>query len=337
MDYGFTAGMEESLDEIARGKLKWKSVLDDFYKDFTARLSEARKPDAGMRVNTPVATDISCKLCQRPMQIRTGSTGVFLGCSGYALPPKERCKSTLNLVHGDEVIHDNDDEEEESRLLRTRHRCKRCNTAMDSYLIDEQRKLHVCGNNPDCPGYEVETGKFKLKGYEGPVIDCDKCGASMELRTGRFGKFFGCTSTECKNTRKLLRNGQPAEPKADPIPMPELRCQKVDDYYVLRDGAAGIFLAASRFPRNRETRAPLVEEILPHSQAIDPKYRFLLSAPTADPDGNKALIRFSRKSKEQYVTSEIDGKATGWRSFFKDGAWQSSMASSRGGRKKKTK
>ena len=46
-----------------------------------------------MRRNQPVEVEaVHCKECDRPMQIRTGTTGVFLGCSGYNLPPKERCK-----------------------------------------------------------------------------------------------------------------------------------------------------------------------------------------------------------------------------------------------------
>ncbi|MDC1436017.1 topoisomerase DNA-binding C4 zinc finger domain-containing protein, partial [Gammaproteobacteria bacterium] len=196
-----------------------------------------------------------------------------------------------------------------------------CDTAMDSYLIDEQRKLHVCGNNPECQGYEVENGKFKLKGYDGPVLECDKCSSEMQLKNGRFGKYFGCTNTECKNTRKLLRNGEAAPPKMDPVHMPDLICQKVEDYYVLRDGAAGIFLAASKFPKNRETRAPLVEELLPYKDQIDPKYDFILKAPTKDPDGNKAVVRFSRKTKEQYVLSEKDGKPTKWKVFYRSGRW----------------
>ena len=52
----------------------------------------------------PRKRDIPCPTCARPMQIRVASTGVFLGCSGYALPPKERCKTTINLVPGDEVV-----------------------------------------------------------------------------------------------------------------------------------------------------------------------------------------------------------------------------------------
>lgn len=323
LDYGFTASMEKHLDEVAQGKLQWHQLLDDFYAEFSNLLEKAEETEpAGMQPNQPTMTDIECGTCGRPMQVRTASTGVFLGCSGYALPPKERCKNTINLTPGDEAIKEDADDEAESRLLRSKHRCKLCNAAMDSYLIDENRKLHVCGNNPDCPGFEVEQGKFKIKGYEGPTLECDKCGAQMQLKNGRFGKYFGCTGQDCKNTRKLLRNGEPAPPKMDPVPMPELRCLKVDDHYILRDGAAGLFLAASQFPRNRETRAPLVSELLPHKAEIDPKYHFLLSAPTSDPDGNPVQVRFSRKTREQYVMTEVDGKATGWKAFFHGGQWR---------------
>jgi len=322
MDYGFTASMEESLDVVAQGGKNWRSLLDEFYAGFTKKLTLASSSAKGMRANDPTDTDIACSLCGRHMQIRTGSTGVFLGCSGYALPPKERCKHTMNLVSGEEAIDADADEEAESRQLRSKHRCKICNSAMDSYLVDEGRKLHICGNNPDCAGYEVEQGSYRLKGYEGPIIECDKCGSEMQLKTGRFGKYFGCTNSECKNTRKLLKSGEAAPPKVDPIVMPELRCEKVDDHYVLRDGAAGLFLAASQFPKNRETRAPLVEELLPHKDQIDPKYHFLLSAPVKDPEGNKAIIRFSRKTKEQYVQTEVNGKATGWKAFYESGKWK---------------
>jgi DNA topoisomerase-1 len=143
----------------------------------------------------------------------------------------------------------------------------------------------------------------------------------MQLKTGRFGKYFGCTNSECKNTRKLLKSGEAAPPKVDPISMPDLRCDKVDDHYVLRDGASGLFLAASQFPKNRETRAPLVAELLSVKDQIDPKYHFLLSAPVKDTNGVKSVIRFSRKTKEQYVQTEVEGKATGWKAFYQGGKW----------------
>lgn len=320
MDYGFTAAMEEQLDRIAEGDSDWREVLDAFYADFTEKLNRARETTGGMRPNSVVETAIPCALCGRPMQIRTGSTGVFLGCSGYGLPPKERCKGTRNLIADQEVVA-GDDDEAESRLLLRKRRCSKCNSSMEGYLLDEHTRIHICGASPDCPGHEIETGKFRIKGYDGPVIECDKCGSEMQLKTGRFGKYFGCTAKDCGNTRKLLRNGQPAPPKAPAVPMPELRCQKVDDHYVLRDGAAGIFLAASQFPRHRETRAPLVKELLPHRDEIDAKHHYLLDAPVCDPDGHPAVIRFSRKADIHYVQTEVDGKATGWRADYRDGRW----------------
>lgn len=321
MDYGFTAGMEEHLDDVAQGEREWKHLLDEFYGDFKKKLEVAEAGEGGMRANQPTLTDIACRECGRPMTIRTASTGVFLGCSGYALAPKERCKATVNLVPGDEIAAD-DEGESESRVLLGKHRCPICSTAMDAYLLDETRKLHICGNNPDCSGYEVEQGQYRIKGYEGPSLDCDKCGSQMQLKTGRFGKFFGCTNSECKNTRKLLKSGEAAPPKMDPVKMPELKCEKVNDTYILRDGASGLFLAASQFPKNRETRAPLVIELIPHRDEIDPKYHFLLDAPKKDPQGRAAVIRYSRKTKEQYVQTEVDGKPTGWRAFFDGGKWK---------------
>jgi len=321
MDFGFTAAMEEQLDEIADGNLDWKNTLDGFYKSFSENLSKADS-DEGMRSNDPVETDIKCPDCGRNMAIRTASTGVFLGCTGYSLPPKERCKKTLNLTAGEEAVSLEDDEDAETSSLMAKERCPICSTAMESYLIDESRKLHVCGNNPDCPGVKVEQGQFKIKGYDGPVIDCDKCGAEMQLKNGRFGKYFGCTSEDCKNTRKLLRSGQPAPPKADPVPMPMLECDKVEDTYVLRDGAAGIFLAASKFPRNRETRAPKVSELLLVKEQLDPKFAYLTEGPIADPKKRPSIVRYSRKTKSQYLMSENkEGKATGWVAHYNDGQW----------------
>ena len=320
LDYSFTAGMEQDLDKIASGDREWVGVLDTFYRGFSDKLAAAARPD-GMRPNTPTETGIACAACGRPMHIRSASTGVFLGCSGYGLPPAERCKETVDLTPADEAADADRDDEGESKLLRAKHRCSKCGTAMDSYVVDARRKLHVCGKNPYCAGHEVEEGTFSAAAGPERTIVCDRCGADMPLRSGRFGKFFGCSNAECGNTRKLLRNGEPAPPKADPVPMPELRCSTVDDHYVLRDGAAGLFLAASGFPRHRETRAPKVTELKPHAGELDPKFRYLLDAPVEDPEGRPAVIRFSRKAGEQYVTSEEGGRTTKWRAVYRDGRW----------------
>ncbi len=323
MNYDFTARMEQKLDQIAEGDASWKGVLDNFFSDFSGYLEKAEREEAegGMKPNHIVMTDIECPTCGRPMGIRTASTGVFLGCSGYALPPKERCKTTMNLGDEEGVINVLE-EDIETAALRAKKRCPVCEAAMDAYLIDDKRKLHVCGNNPNCEGYLVEKGEFKLKGYDGPVVECDKCHSDMVLKNGRFGKYMGCTNEDCKNTRKILKNGEVAPPKEDPVHFPELPCENSDAYFVLRDGASGLFMAASNFPKSRETRAPLVEELVRFKERISPKFQYLTTAPVADPDGRPTVVRFSRKTKQNYVRSEIDGKPSGWTALYVEGKWE---------------
>ncbi|MDO6568803.1 type I DNA topoisomerase [Alteromonas sp. 1_MG-2023] len=330
MSFDFTANMEQQLDDIAEGNKDWKDVLNLFYSEFYGKLLNAEKApeEGGMRLNQAIPSGITCDKCGREMNVRTASTGVFLGCSGYNLPPKERCTNTMNLTPGDEVVKVDDEEELETEALRAKKRCPICSTAMDSYLVDETRKLHVCGNTPTCEGTLVETGTFKIKGYDGPIIECDKCGSDMELKNGRFGKYFGCTNEECKNTRKLLRNGEAAPPKEDPVDLPELPCEKSDAHFVLRDGASGIFMAAHNFPKSRETRAPKVEELARFRDRISEKFYYLADAPQKDPEGNLAIVRYSRKTKQQYVMSENEaGKATGWSAWYNDGKWETQAAS----------
>lgn len=323
MNYDFTARMEQKLDQIAEGEVNWKSVLDNFFTDFTGDLEKADldESEGGMKLNHIVMTDIECPTCTRPMGIRTASTGVFLGCSGYALPPKERCKTTINLGDEEGIINVLE-EDVETAALRAKKRCPICETAMDAYLIDDKRKMHVCGNNPNCEGYIVEYGEFKVKGYDGPVVECDKCGSDMVLKNGRFGKYMDCTSETCKNTRKILKNGEVAPPKEDPVHFPELPCENSDAYFVLRDGASGLFMAASNFPKSRETRAPLVSELALYEERLPEKFKYLATAPQEDPDGRPAVVRFSRKTKENYVRSEENGKPSGWTALYVDGKWE---------------
>ena len=319
MDYDFTAQMEQQLDEIAKGDADWRRTLDEFYADFTEKLEQA---DEQMQDNEPVPVDIQCPVCGLPMQLRTARTGSFLSCSGYNKPPKERCKETINLIPGEEVEPVPGDQDAEAKELLSKKRCPECGTAMDSWLIDAKHRLWVCGNSPDCPGTVIEQGQFRIKGYDGPVVECDKCGADMQLKTGRFGKFFACTNPDCKNTRKLMRNGQPAPPKADPVPMPELECEKSDGYFILRDGLAGVFLASNQFPRSRETKSPMVQDLARHRDELDPKFHYLADAPQQDPDGNPVVIKWKRKEKRQVLAGLQDGKATKWQADYEDGKWK---------------
>ena len=336
MDYDFTANLENSLDEVANGEADWRNVLDNFYKSFQNDLISASDEDSGMRPgNIPTTTDIICPLCEKTnMVIRNSSNGVFLGCSGYQNEGNDKCKETLNLISGDEAVSVDDSEEAENLLIKKR--CPKCDTSMDNYLIDEFRKLHVCGKNPDCNGYLVEDGKFKIKGYDGPTLECHKCGSEMQLKTGRFGKYFGCLNDNCGATRALQRNGEPKPITMEPIEMPDLKCIKCEDHYLLRDSMKGLFLAASQYPKNRETRAPKVSEINKlHNEIVEAcrflpnkeKHMYLLEAPEKDVDGNPYIIRYNRTDDVHYLASEKDGKKTKWTATYSDGEWIQNLKS----------
>lgn len=330
MDYDFTANFENDLDKVANGELDWKHVLDNFYLAFKKDLESASNDDGGMRGNKPVASDIICPDCNNHhMVIRNASNGVFLGCSGYENTGEDQCKKTLNLTSGDEAV--SVDDQEEATNLMIKERCDLCSTSMDNFLIDENRKLHVCGKNPDCEGNKVEDGHFKIKGYDGPVIQCHKCSTDMQLKTGRFGKYFGCLNEDCGTTRQLQRNGEPKPLTMEPIALPELSCLKCEDHYLLRDSMKGIFLAASKFPKNRETRAPKVSEInhlkdefteacryLPNTK----KHLYLMSAPEQDKDRNPYVVRYNKAEDIHYLASEKNGKKTKWIAIYNNGEWQ---------------
>ena len=320
MDYSFTANFENQLDRVANGELKWKEVLDSYYAAFQEDLLNAMDEETGMLPNLPTLTNINCPDCKKnKLTIRNASNGVFLGCAGYSLPDDEQCKKTLNLISGDEAV--SIDDQEEAQNLITKHRCSKCDLSMDNYLLDESHKLHVCSNNPDCDGFEVEEGAFKIKGYDGPTLSCHKCGSEMQLKTGRFGKYFGCMNDNCGTTRALQRNGEPKPIVMEPI-VTEIPCEKFEDFYLLRDSMKGLFLAASKYPKNRETRAPSSKEfLLAVSQDSlveacqyleDPmKHLHLLEAPKKDGQGNAYIIRYNKLEDTHYLASEKDGKKTG--------------------------
>ena len=335
MDYEFTANLENNLDKVAQGELDWKNVLDDFYSAFQKDLVSASMEDGGMRSNKPTTTNLVCPDCSSPnMVIRNSSNGVFLGCSGYENTGDDKCKKTLNLVSGDEAISVDDNEEAENLLIKKR--CPKCDTSMDNYLIDESRKLHVCAKNPDCDGYEIEEGQFKIKGYDGPTLECHKCGSEMQLKTGRFGKYFGCLNDNCGTTRALQRNGEPKPITMEPIELQDLKCIKCEDHYLLRDSMKGLFLAASQYPKNRETRAPKVHEIKNLEEQLisacrflpnKDKHLYLLNAPEKDKDGNQYVVRYNRTDDIHYVASEKDGKKTKWTATYSNGEWTQNLKS----------
>lgn len=155
----------------------------------------------------------------------------------------------------------------------------------------------MCDNNPTYDGYEIGEGEFRIRGYGGPVAKCKKCGSEVHLKMGHFGKYMARTNDGCKSIHKTLHNGEAASPKEDPVSLPELPCEKSDAHFVLRDGAAGVFLVTNIFSKSWGTRMPLMEEPYRLRSHLPEKLRYLAGASQQDPKGNKALVRLSHKTK----------------------------------------
>jgi DNA topoisomerase I len=91
VNVGFTAEMEEKLDEIATGEQAWVPMLHEFYGPFSQTVEAAQKnmPRVELR---PEPTGDLCPECGQPLLIRVGRNGKFIGCSGF---PK--CRYTAPL------------------------------------------------------------------------------------------------------------------------------------------------------------------------------------------------------------------------------------------------
>ncbi len=81
VDVGFTARMEEELDEIADGNKEWVPVIREFYEPFQKDIEHAdahiEKVDLVEQLGEP------CPLCGKPLVIRYGRYGKFIGCSDF--------------------------------------------------------------------------------------------------------------------------------------------------------------------------------------------------------------------------------------------------------------
>ena len=324
MSYEFTAEMEERLDEIALGGRNWENLLDEFYAGFVNQLNEA---EDSMIANDPVETDIPCKQCGRKMVLRIGATGTFLGCSGYSLPKPEQCRYTQDLTSTEEVAKQSEESEieegeNESKLLLAKKKCPTCKSAMDSYFVDKNLKLHLCGDlGVSCDGLELEQGEWSLPVDE-HTFPCNVCGGELQLTNGRFGQFFRCSNEACKNTRKPLMTQSGLRMAAVPVPLLDVPVEDADDHYVLREGRAGLFLGASKFPKVRKMRDVSVKELIGHAEEIEERFKFLLDAPETDGSGNDVFVRYDRKTGDHYVVAKREGKRLKWRANFTNGKWE---------------
>jgi len=224
MDVGFTRDMEEKLDSIEGGEARWTAVLGGFYEPFARELAEAEEKMEkfkGAEPDEPVA----CEKCGKPMVIRVGKTGRFLGCSGFP-----DCRSAKPL-----------DGEARPEPIETDYKCPRCEKNL-LIRVGRRGKFFACSGYPDCR-YTANIGADG-KPMVLPETDetCPKCGTQLVARTGRRGPFLACPKyPKCRYAKSL---GGPAAG----LPEIDEKCDKCGKDMIAKWGRRGPFIACTGYP-----------------------------------------------------------------------------------------
>ena len=196
-DYEFTARMEEDLDEIEDGRIKWTAALHEFYGKFEEDLEYAGEHMENIkRMEKP--TGEKCERCGAPLVLKWGKHGSFFACSTFDKKDPNSCTFTkenpINLTDlGDAEISSNNEEEF----------CENCGRPM---VLKRGR----FGTFMACTGYpECKTTRRLDSVQKKPDVPleekCPECGRQLLLRNGRFGEFISCSGyPECKYIKQNL-------------------------------------------------------------------------------------------------------------------------------------
>ena len=151
---GFTARMENSLDDVEEGKVQWLSVLKEFWEAFT-RTMEVAETARAVPPPAPEPIGENCPECGKPLVLKNGRFGEFIACSGYPA-----CKYTRPV------------------LVKTGAVCPKCGKG--DVVKRKSRKgkpFYGCSRYPDCDfvSWNPPSGS-----------SCPQCGASL-MSSGKKG------------------------------------------------------------------------------------------------------------------------------------------------------
>ncbi len=230
MNIKFTAEMEEKLDLIEEGELKWKQVLREFYTDLEKYLKPFEE-EAEKLANMRVESDI---ICHGPMLMKTGRFGKYLECEDPECKKKVNLKginiSKDDIEKGIIIVKDLVEERDKVKkgeitdlytkdgkvlllkLGRFGSYLESENFASDEIresLPSEVKKMLMQGSIERKDEVVLLKGIMdKIKKEEEEILKdagvCEKCGSPFEVKRGRWGKFLACTGyPTCKNIKKL--------------------------------------------------------------------------------------------------------------------------------------
>ena len=166
--------------------------------------------------------------------------GDFYGPFSRAL---EEAKSGMRQIKGKGVETDVD--------------CPECGKKM-SIRLGKHGEFLACTGYPECKATtdftRDEKGNIIPTQPEDPGINCDKCGAPMQVKSGRFGPFLACSSyPECKNIVGLDADGKPVEKKESEL-LGEKCPQCGKELLIKPTRAGGKFISCEGYPKCRYSR-----------------------------------------------------------------------------------
>lgn len=163
VDTGFTAEMEDKLDDVETKTLDWKQVVRDFYGPLEKELEIADQ--AIEKVELPVQiTDEVCELCGKPMAIKSGRFGEFLACTGYP-----ECKNTKPIVKSTGV------------------KCPDCGGDIVAKRGRSGKIFYGCSNYPTCT---------RAYWYKPTDRKCPQCGELLLEKHTKTTK-YACSNDKC--------------------------------------------------------------------------------------------------------------------------------------------
>ena len=202
VDVGFTAQMEEQLDRISEGEVRWVEVLKDFYGPFKDTLARAEVEMRDVK-RMEIPTDLVCEKCGKPMVIKWGKMGQFLACTGYP-----ECKNTKDFkkdADGKIVVV----EEEQ-----TDETCETCGKPM---VIKRGRfgRFMACSGYPECKTSKplsigVACPDCKFAAWDRPLKEsCPNCQSPylVQKYSKREGPYIACPNKEC-GYRRAVETGE---------------------------------------------------------------------------------------------------------------------------------
>lgn len=166
IDIEFTASMENKLDDVEAGKVRYKALLADFYRDFDEELKTAEEQMTDVRIKIPdEPTDIVCELCGRNMVKKSGRFGKFLACPGYP-----ECKNTKSITEETDGI------------------CPVCGNKIVKKKSKSGYAYYGCEKFPTCTFMTWDTPLKKL---------CPECGNTLFKRYTKAEKKILCLKEDC--------------------------------------------------------------------------------------------------------------------------------------------